>query len=188
MKRLAGTTTDAQAFCEWLNRPKIFAALDLPPGARRIRPATDAEWERAARGDDGRIFPWGNPEEKEDIESHLSARCNWDKTGIGSTSAAGLFPDGIAACGAADMAGNVWEWCLTKWQPLSDESGQDAYNARKDSDDETGDESRVLRGGSWFGGGPRNFRSTYRNYGGPGARNCNVGFRVVCVLVGSGRG
>jgi len=66
----------------------------------------------------------------------------WD-TDIGHTSAVGLFPNGLAACDAADMAGDVWEWCRTKWI-------KDYSNYEKMVDDNPiGSDSRVLRGGSW---------------------------------------
>lgn len=188
--RVGVSWRDAMAFCEWLNHPEIFSTLGLPRDAR-IRLATDAEWELAARWNpenERRIFPWGKPAEGEDLESHLSAHCNWDKTGIGSTSAVGLFPNGNAACGAADMAGNVWEWCLTKWQPLKTPDDQKRYLDGKDSGDESGDENRVLRGGSWFDHVPRYLRSSSRGNLDPGNRNGYIGFRVVCVVLGSAGG
>jgi formylglycine-generating enzyme required for sulfatase activity len=100
----------------------------------------------------------------------------------------GLFPNGNAACGAADMAGNVYEWCLTKWQALKTADEQKRYNDGKDADDERRDGSRVLRGGSWVLGGPARLRVANRLLSDPGHRNLRFGFRVVCVCGGSAPG
>ncbi len=118
---------EAVAFCAWLAE-QTGLAIGLP---------SEAQWERAARHTDGRIYPWGNKDEP-------SQYCNMDETGIGSTSAVGSFANGNAVCGAADLAGNVWEWCRTKW--LND------YNdyASQVDDDLAGDATRVVRGGSFF--------------------------------------
>lgn len=117
---------EAVAFCRWLSEC-IGYDIRLP---------TEAEWERAARHTDGRAFPWGN----EDEAAH---HCNMVHTGIGSTSAVGSFSTGTAVCGAADMAGNVWEWCSTQW--LRD---YERYE-EKVCEDLTGRTRRVLRGGSF---------------------------------------
>ena len=122
----------------------------------------EAQWERAARGIDGRDHPWKGGEDD------IALRCNMGGTGIGHTSAAGLFPSGKAACGAMDMSGNVWEWC------------EDLYQSDQPY--------RVLRGGSWIHYGLRSLRASYRGSGDPGSRSCDVGFRVVCVVVGSASG
>src|SRR5207249_1779533 len=96
---------------------------------------SEAQWERVARHTDGREFPWGNGAE-------AAERCNMIETGIGRTCAVGMFPGGDAACGAADMAGNIWEWCRTGWQddPLT--------HRGQEHEPLDGSDSRVLRGGS----------------------------------------
>jgi formylglycine-generating enzyme required for sulfatase activity len=93
---------EAEAFCRWISERLNFD----------IRLPHEAVWEQAARWStkaeraNSRTYPWGEAEEKA-----LVQRCNWNKTGIGHTSAVGLFPEGKADSGALDLSGNVWEWC-----------------------------------------------------------------------------
>ncbi|VEN74395.1 hypothetical protein EPICR_30332 [Candidatus Desulfarcum epimagneticum] len=146
---------EATAFCRWLSE-KTGSAISLP---------SEARWERAARHTDGRIYPWGDDFSEE--------KCNGDDTGIGHPSAVGMFPDGDAQCGASDMAGNVWEWCATKWL-----ENYERYEDRADGDPEGSDSDRVLRGGSWFGNA-RDCRSAFRGRLDPGGRGDVVGFRFM---------
>ncbi len=171
---------EALAYCRWLNGAFSPEALGLPGGGWKVRLPTDAEWERAARYPDGRHFPWGSEGSKEE----LTARCNWQESGLQQTSAVGLYPRGEAGCGAADMAGNVWEWCQSVWCPLDKAPERERYNtvtnAGKDLDLDTLLGERVLRGGSWVGDDPGNLRAALRFHYGPGYRRGNCGFRVVC--------
>jgi formylglycine-generating enzyme required for sulfatase activity len=147
---------EAVAFCAWLSQQ-----LNRP-----IRLPTEAEWERAARHADGRLYPWGN--------EFIDGACNLNDTNIGSTTAVGLFPAGIAVCGAEDMAGNVWEWCSTRWLPHY------AGYEYKVSDDLAGSERRVLRGGAFYNS-RHLLRCASRNfYAAPANRYSSIGFRIAC--------
>ncbi|MFN8444377.1 MAG: SUMF1/EgtB/PvdO family nonheme iron enzyme [Caldilineaceae bacterium] len=109
-------------------------------------------------------LPWGNQEETE-------RRCNMDDSGLAAPQQSVSFP-AVTLSGAADMAGNVWEWCSTRWQ--------EDYNnyERTVSDDFTVSEIRVLRGGSFvFDRVLVRCAARFRGY--PGHRNRSFGFRVV---------
>ena len=90
---------DAVEFCRWLSEAT----------RRSFRLPSEAEWEKAARGGDGRIYPWGSraPDEK---------RGNFGLK-IDATTPVGNYPDGASPCGALDMAGNVWEWTGSIYKP-----------------------------------------------------------------------
>ena len=116
---------DAQVYCAWLS-VQWGATVRLP---------TEAEWEKAARGEDGRIYPWPG--------DFAAANCNMAETGIDKTSPVGSFTAGASPYGLLDMAGNVWEWTSTKW--LADYND---YASQVDNGLE-GDDPRVLRGGAF---------------------------------------
>ena len=106
-----------------------------PYAADGYRLPTDAEWEYAARYNDGRIFPWGN--EELDCTRSNSTGC------AGAPVAVGSYPAGVSALSLYDMTGNVWEWC-NDWEicNLGTEAATDPVGPA------TGD-SRVVHGGSW---------------------------------------
>jgi len=113
-----------------------------------------------------RIYPWGDEPDPN--------RANYIETGIGTTSAVGIFPGGETPYGCLDMSGNVWEWCCTKWL-----DNYEGYEERADHDPE-GTSTRVLRGGG-FDLIQGNVRCACRGGDCPDVRVRSGGFRVVAV-------
>jgi len=148
--RVIVTWYEAYAFSRWLSE-KLGYDVRLP---------SEAEWEKAARGGDGRAYPWG--------EEFDAARCNIGDTGIGMTSAVGAFPSGSSPYGVLDMSGNVWEWCATKWRKSYEEPA---------TEDPEGEASRVARGGS-FADDRDAARCAFRGPHPPLVADANLGFRV----------
>jgi len=181
------TWYDAQAYCRWLTGRLREAqgilrvmrtdgreeVLDLEKGRYQVRLPTEAEWEKAARGTDGRRWPWGDEWD--------AAQCNTEEGKIRDTTPVGIYPGGASPYGALDMVGNVWEWCAD-WYAV------DAYRHHAAGErDPTGprrDGFRVLRGGSFLVDRDcARCAVRYRDF--PGYRNSNRGFRVVVVSPGS---
>ncbi|MBX2997313.1 MAG: SUMF1/EgtB/PvdO family nonheme iron enzyme [Caldilineaceae bacterium] len=156
---------DAMAYCHWLSSES----------GRRYRLPTEAEWEKASRGSEGSIYPWGNFWE--------NGRCNTDSDGPTRVDA---YPDGASPYGCLDMLGNVEEWTLTVWGDDSNRPGF-AYPYRLDDgrDDPDADRyrpglHRVVRGGSYREDGT-NLRCARRVPSPPDSKLRWRGFRVAMV-------
>jgi formylglycine-generating enzyme required for sulfatase activity len=149
---------EAVKYCEWLTDK-------LKDRGWRICLPTEAQWEKAARGVEGRIYPWGDEIDPD--------KANYRDTGMGGTSPVGCFPKDTSPYGVSDMAGNVLEWCQDWYD--SD------YYKKHPSKDPTGPNKgsgRVIRGGAW-GGVAGDCRAAYRHGYGPALRDQLLGFRLV---------
>jgi formylglycine-generating enzyme required for sulfatase activity len=157
------TWYEAVAFCRWLTE-RLRERGQIGPDQEVTLP-TEAQWEKASRGADGCIYPWGDEPDPN--------KANYDETGIGATSAVGCFPGGISPCGALDMSGNVWEWTRSHYRdyPYDPNDGREGLTAGNEV-------PRVVRGGSGIFS-QRLVRCAYRLRDYPDDRNYDQGFRVV---------
>jgi formylglycine-generating enzyme required for sulfatase activity len=146
---------DAMAYCRWLS-DKIGHNFKLP---------TESQWEKAARGTDGRMYPWGDSFPSDDKANFNDRSANFVK----HTTPIGSYPEGSSPYGVLDMAGNVYEWCLD-WHSSAKSSSSLKRNPRGPK---KGD-YRVLCGGSWFGSS-QCIRTTFRSSAKPTSRYFHIG-------------
>lgn len=173
---------DAVAYCDWLSQ-ETGLEFDLP---------TEAEWEKAARGTEGLIYPWGNEFDKN--------KCNSSESGLRRTTPVGTYPSGKSPYGCMDMVGNVLEWCVDwfdsqyyKRKPAKHPKGPlewradwregESYkkNPVKNPQGPMEGALRAKRGGGYF------FEATYcrascRFEGLPFPSDFQVGFRLVMII------
>lgn len=145
---------DARSYCNWLSRET----------GRLFRLPTEAEWEKAAQGTQRRTFPWGDVFDE--------SKCNTAHSGIGDTTPVGKYSAaGVSRYGAAEMAGNVWEWTSS----LDKDLPYDPDDGREDPD---ADGDRILRGGS-FKDYQGQVGCAYREvHNQPKATGEGIGFRI----------
>jgi formylglycine-generating enzyme required for sulfatase activity len=137
---------DARAYCEWLAR-KTDQTYQLP---------SEEEWEKGARGSDGRIYPWGDVWE--------ARRCHGRSTSGGDTAPVTSYPDGASPYGLLGMSGNVWEWTSSIFRP-------DLHDGQKNP-------PRVIRGGSYISI-EKELRCAWRNSHPSDKGSPIIGFRVM---------
>ena len=166
---------EAEAYCRWLTdllrrvregdpgleeADRALVADLVDAGAEEVRLPTKQEWVAMAGGEGGGRYPWDPPGgPATEGKAAVVARANVGEAGLGGTSPVGMYPLGAShPFGLVDLAGNVWEWTVSPWEP--------------------GRPTRVVRGGSWFS--PLELaRCAERDWGIPDGSSGIIGFRCV---------
>lgn len=154
---------DAVAFCRWASKVT----------GRMIRLPSEAEWEKAARGTDGRLYPWGN-------QAPTDRLCNFNENEKDTTPVGCYSPAGDSPYGCADMAGNVMEWTASLWRKRKDGPTYGYPYVARDGREKpaTGrDMWHLVRGGTFIHDS-QTVRCAYRHWAPSDGSLCFVGFRV----------
>ena len=162
------SSLEAIKFCQWLSARE----------RKKYRLPSEAEWELAARGSDGRKYPWGNHDRRGDLANFADKNTvfAWSDRevddGYPESSPVGAFPLGASPFGVEDMAGNVWEWCLDYFEPYRGTPKVNPHGPNVGL-------KRIYRGGSWKSRF-NSLRATTRGSNLPNFSCNDLGFRIVC--------
>jgi formylglycine-generating enzyme required for sulfatase activity len=162
------SSLDAMKFCQWLSTRE----------RRKYRLPTEAEWEYAAKGTDGRRYPWGNFDKRGDLANFADKNTSfaWSDRqiddGYAESAPVGSFPRGASPFGIEDMAGNVWEWCSDFFEQYKPAPKADPHGPPSGA-------KRVYRGGSWKSRFA-SLQTTTRSVNVPNFSCNDLGFRIVC--------